>query len=215
MPKPAHDHPHPRTLILVDIQNDFLPEGALAVPGGNEIIQVANRLQNRFDLLVATQDWHPANHSSFARNPPHRKPGDIVQLGKVEQTLWPAHCVQGTLGAAFPPRLIQNRLDRIVKKGTSTEVDSYSAFFDNARLKATGLLEYLKEKRVVEVYICGLATDYCVKHTALDALSLGFKTWVVEDACRGVNLQPYDAPHALQAMNKAGIKIVSSRHLPF
>src|SRR5258708_5026703 len=156
-----------KALILVDLQNDFLPSGALPVPRGDAVIPLANQLQGAFKLVVATQDWHPANHRSFAANHPGKQPGDVIELRKIKQILWPVHCVQHTNGAEFHSSLRLNHVNKVFKKGTDTEIDSYSGFFDNGHLRATGLGDYLKEKKVTEVYILGLATDYCVKFTAL------------------------------------------------
>jgi nicotinamidase/pyrazinamidase len=200
-------------LILVDLQNDFLPGGALPVPNGDAVIPLANQLQGAFKLVVATQDWHPPNHSSFAANHSGRKPGETVQLKKRTQTLWPVHCVQSTHGAEFAPALMRNRINKVFKKGTDADIDSYSGFFDNGHRRDTGLGTFLKEKKVTEVYVLGLATDYCVKFTALDAVELGFNTWLVEDACRGVNLKPNDSRDAIEAMEQAGVKVISSKQL--
>jgi nicotinamidase/pyrazinamidase len=200
-----------KALILVDIQNDFLPGGALAVPNGDSVIPLANQLEGAFKLVVATQDWHPANHGSFAANHPGRHPGEVIQLKKLPQILWPVHCVQNTRGAELAPSLRLNRVNKVFKKGTDADIDSYSAFFDNGHLRATGLAEYLKEKKVTDVYVLGLATDYCVKFTALDAVGLGFKTWLIEDACRGVDLKPGDVQKAIEEMKEAGVKVVKSK----
>ena len=199
-----------RTLILVDIQNDFLPGGALAVPRGDEVIPIANELQPRFDLVVATQDWHPAGHGSFASNHPRRKPGDLVELGGLQQVLWPDHCVQGSPGAAFAAKLQTNRVETIFRKGTDPGIDSYSGFFDNGHRKSTGLGDYLKGRGATEVYVLGLATDYCVKFSALDARQLGFRTFLVEDGSRGVEVQPGDIARAIEQMRAAGIGVVRS-----
>ena len=196
-----------KSLILVDIQNDFLPGGALAVPNGDEIIPVVNRLQSMFPLVVATQDWHPANHGSFAANHPGKKPFEQIELNGLPQTLWPVHCVQGTAGAELAPGLNRKRIARIFQKGTDPGVDSYSGFFDNGHRHATGMVEWLKGRGVTEVYVCGLATDYCVKFTALDAVAAGFKTHLVEDASRGVNLRPDDVKDAIAEMKQAGVVI--------
>jgi len=196
-----------KVLILVDVHNDFLPGGALGVPGGNEVVPVANRLQPRFGLVVATQDWHPKAHGSFASTRPGRKPGELAELGGLPQVLWPDHCVQGTSGAAFAPGLEMNRVEAILRKGTDPAIDSYSGFFDNGHRKATGLGDWLKAKGIREVYICGLATDYCVKFTALDAVKLGFATHLVLDASRGVNLQPNDVQEAIEQMVTAGVSV--------
>jgi nicotinamidase/pyrazinamidase len=197
-------------LILVDIQNDFLPGGALPVPKGDAVIPVANRLQGAFPLVVATLDWHPANHGSFAVNHPGKKVFEQIELNGLAQTLWPVHCVQGTSGAELAPGLQRERMARIFPKGTDAGIDSYSGLFDNGHRKSTGLSEWLKAEGVNEVFVCGLATDYCVKYTALDAAQLGFKTHFIEDASRGVNLQPDDVRNAIAEMNRAGVVTVQS-----
>src|SRR5688500_5779112 len=202
-----------RALVLVDIQNDFVPGGALAVRGGDEIIEIANDLQLRFDLVVATQDWHPADHGSFAANHPGRKPGDVIDLSGLRQVLWPVHCVQETSGALFVGPLHTGRIDRVFQKGTDPTIDSYSGFFDNGHRKSTGLSDYLKSAGITDVYILGLATDYCVKFTALDARQLGFKTHLIEDASRGVNLNPTDVRNAVEEMRRAGIHILRSNQV--
>jgi nicotinamidase/pyrazinamidase len=200
-------------LILVDIQNDFLPGGALAVPEGDQIVPVVNRLQPRFDLIVATRDWHPANHGSFAANHPHHAPGDRIDLHGLPQILWPVHCVQETPGADFAPKLDRQAWAQIFVKGTDLAIDSYSGFFDNGHRQATGLGEYLKGKGVTNIYVAGLATDYCVKFTVLDALKLGFRTHLIEDACRGVNLQPGDVAAAIAEMRGAGAEVIHARQI--
>jgi nicotinamidase/pyrazinamidase len=195
-------------LILVDIQNDFLPGGALAVPHGDEVISVANEQQRHFDLIVATQDWHPADHQSFAANHAGKRIGDLVRVNGVPQILWPVHCVQDTSGADFAATLKRERWARVFQKGVDTEIDSYSGFFDNGRVKNTGLEAYLRQQGVDSVFVLGLATDYCVKFTALDAVSLGFRTHLILDGCRGVNLEPDDAQRAVEAMKAAGVFLV-------
>jgi nicotinamidase/pyrazinamidase len=197
-------------LLIVDIQNDFLPGGALAVPGGDEVIPVINRLQGRFDLVLATQDWHPSDHGSFAANHPGHKIGEVIELDGISQILWPVHCVQNSAGAQFSTALDTTRFQRVFQKGVDPNIDSYSTFFDNAKRRSTGLAEYLRQQNVREIFICGLATDYCVRFSALDAVELSLPTTVVEDACRGVNLQPYDSANALGELRKAGVKIQSS-----
>jgi len=199
-----------KALLLIDIQNDFLPGGTLAVRNGDEVIPVANRLQTAFELIVATQDWHPANHSSFASNHPGTKPGDVIEIDGIPQVLWPDHCIQGTHGAAFAETLITDRIDTVIRKGIDPSIDSYSGFFDNGHRRATGLEEYLHEKKVTNLYILGLATDYCVRYTALDARSLGFTTFVIIDGCRGVNLTSGDVERAVEEMKKAGALIIES-----
>jgi nicotinamidase/pyrazinamidase len=202
-----------RCLILVDIQNDFLPGGALAVPDGDKVVPVANRLLAVFPLAVATQDWHPANHGSFAANHPGKKVFEQLDLNGLRQTLWPVHCVQGTPAAELAPGLHRERIARIFPKGTDAGIDSYSGLFDNGHRKSTGLGEWLKARGVAEVFVCGLATDYCVKFTALDAAQMGFKTHFIEDASRGVNLHPDDAKNAIAEMARAGIMLVRSPEL--
>ncbi len=197
-------------LILVDLQNDFCPGGALPVPDGDRVVPVVNRLLPRFDLVVATQDWHPPDHGSFAANHPGRKVGEVIDLGGLAQVLWPVHCVQNTPGAEFHPGLDRRRIERVFRKGTDPAIDSYSGLFDNGRRKATGLDDFLRERQVADVFVCGLATDYCVKATAMDAAALGFRTHLIEDACRGVDLQPGDTAGAIAAMRAAGVAVVGS-----
>jgi nicotinamidase/pyrazinamidase len=169
-----------RALILVDIQNDFCAGGALAVPDGDAVVSVANALMPRFPLVIATQDWHPVTHRSFARNHPGKQPYEVIDLDGLTQVLWPAHCVAGTAGAQFHDQLQTDRITRVFPKGTDERIDSYSGFFDNGKRKATGLGDYLRTAGVTDVYVMGLATDYCVKWTALDAATLGFEVHVVE-----------------------------------
>ena len=203
-----------RALILVDLQNDFMPGGPLGVKNGDETIAVANRLVSEFDIVVVTQDWHPADHGSFAANHPGGEPGHCVQLDGLRQILWPTHCVEDTPGAALHPNLDRSRIVRLFPKGTDPNVDSYSGFFDNGRRRTTGLAEFLKQQQATDTYVCGLATDYCVKHTALDAAELGFQTCLIEDACRGVNLEPGDVDRAIGQMRDAGVKIINSKDIP-
>jgi nicotinamidase/pyrazinamidase len=181
-------------LVIVDIQNDFCPGGSLAVKEGDRVVPLVNELQKQFALVVATKDWHPPGHSSFA-------------------SLWPPHCVQGTAGAEFVAELDTSRFARVFLKGTDIEIDSYSGFFDNEHRRATGLGDYLKERGVMDVFIAGLATDYCVKYTALDAVMLGFNTTVIVDACRGVEVQAGDTTRAIEEMAAAGVHITESRGL--
>jgi nicotinamidase/pyrazinamidase len=197
-------------LVLVDIQNDFLPGGALAVPDGEAVIPAANKLQTAFPLVVATQDWHPANHGSFAANHPGKKVFEQIDLNGLPQTLWPVHCVQGTAGADLASGLHRDRIAKVFTKGTDPAIDSYSGFFDNGHRRATGLGDWLKARGVTEVHVCGLATDYCVKFTALDGAGLGFKTHLIENACRGVNLHPKDVKNAIEEMRRAGVSIARS-----
>ena len=202
-----------KALILVDIQNDFLPGGTLVVPDGGSVIPVANQLQAVFPLVVATQDWHPANHGSFAASHSGKQVFQQIELNGLPQTLWPVHCVQNTKGADLADGLDRNRLTKIFPKGTDAGIDSYSGLFDNGHRKSTGLGEWLKAQGVTEVFVCGLATDYCVKFTALDAAEMGFKTHLIEDASRGVNLQPNDVKNAIEEMKRAGIAVMQSAEL--
>jgi nicotinamidase/pyrazinamidase len=199
-----------KALILVDLQNDFCWGGALSVEGGNDVIPIANQLMDKFDLVVATKDWHPANHGSFAgvHYESWRKPGDVIDLNGLPQVLWTIHCVQGTFGSEFVNELNDEKINHITYKGTDVGIDSYSGFFDNGRRKATDLHDFLQSKDVTEVYVLGLATDYCVKFTAMDAVSLGYKTHLVVEACRGVNLAEGDVDKAIQEMKEAGVLVI-------
>lgn len=185
-----------KALIIVDIQNDFLPGGTLEVKEGDEIIPVVNKLQSKFDLVVATQDWHPPNHESFASN-------NLVGL-------WPDHCIQDTWGAEFAANLDVSLVQQVFRKGTDVAVDSYSGFFDNGKKKDTGMSFYLRSREVEKLYIVGLATDYCIKFTAMDAVNLGFDTTVIVDAVKAVNLHPGDQENAIETMRRAGIQIKQS-----
>jgi nicotinamidase/pyrazinamidase len=200
-------------LIIVDLQNDFLTGGALPVPHGDEVIPLANELQQRFDLVVATQDWHPPDHGSFAANHPGKKPGDRIILDGIEQILWPVHCVQNTHGAEFAPAFDRNRIARVFHKGIEPLIDSYSTFFDNAHRRHTGLAHYLKERSIDDIYLLGLALDYCVKYSALDAQHLGLKTHIILDGCRGIELMPGDVERALDEMKRAGATILKGSDL--
>lgn len=197
-----------RALILVDIQNDFIPGGALAVPEGGAVVPVANRLIPEFELVVATQDWHPARHGSFASQHAGRTPGEVVDLNGLPQVLWPDHCVQNTRGAELAPGLDVKAIHKVIRKGTDPGIDSYSGFHDNGHRRSTGLADYLKQERVDELTVIGLATDYCVKFTVLDARQLGFAVRVVRGGIRGVNLAPHDSERAMQAMSDAGAQVV-------
>ena len=200
-----------KALIIVDLQNDFCPAGALPVPEGDKIASLINKLQNKFDFVVATQDWHPKNHGSFAVNHPGKNAGEIIDLNGLQQILWPAHCVQGTQGAEFVKELNVKKISKIIQKGTDAGIDSYSGFFDNGHKKATGLEAYLKNQGATDVYAVGLATDYCVKFTVLDAVNLRFKTYLIADACRGVNLKPGDVERAIEDTQKAGVVIIKGK----
>lgn len=197
-------------LLIVDVQNDFLPGGSLEVPEGDKIIPVINTLQTGFGLIVATRDWHPANHGSFASNHKGHKPGDVIDLQGLEQILWPDHCVQGSPGAELSPLLNQSMIQKVVFKGTDPKVDSYSAFFDNGHRIQTELHDYLQKKGVKRLFVTGLAADVCVYFTVKDALDLGYETYLVTDATRGVNLKPHDTSKAFEDMEKEGARLIKS-----
>lgn len=194
-------------LIIVDVQNDFCPGGTLAVPEGDKIVPIINQLRNKFDIVVATQDWHPKDHGSFASNHPGKKTGEVINLNGLQQILWPDHCVQNTTGAEFAAILDVRGILNVFQKGMDKTVDSYSGFFDNGYKNTTGLFEYLKKELVTDIYVVGLAIDYCVKFTAIDAVKLGFNTAVIKDACRGVNVLAGDVERAIEEMEKAGVNI--------
>ena len=211
-----------KVLLLVDIQNDFVPaagnaggiDGALAVPGGHEVVAVANRLMPAYALVVATQDYHPADHGSFASQHPGRAVGEVVDLAGLPQVLWPDHCVDGTAGAELCPALHRAGVHEVVRKGGDRDVDSYSGFFDNAAPDAaltdrrgTGLHELLQSRGVTAVDVMGLATDYCVKFTALDAAALGYHTRLIAEGCRAVELDAGDGQLALEQMRTADIEV--------
>lgn len=199
-------------LIVIDVQNDFCPGGALAVAGGDAVVAPINRLAPLFPVRVFTQDWHPAEHSSFAEHRPGREPFQTVEMPYGVQVLWPTHCVQGTTGAAFHPDLDIDRADLILRKGFRPHIDSYSAFFENDRDTPTGLAGYLRERGVGAVFLAGLATDFCVHYSALDAARLGFRVTLIEDACREIDL---DGSHAaaLAAMAGAGVALARAAEL--
>lgn len=200
-----------KAIIMIDLQNDFCAGGSLAVPDADAVIPLANQLQDQFDLIVASKDWHPHDHMSFAAQHPGYGVGDVVVINDAPQVLWPVHCVQDTKGAEFHSELAVDKIDKVVYKGTDVNIDSYSAFFDNAHLRATGLDDYLVDKQVEDIYLMGLATDYCVKFSALDAVHLGFNVYVIQDACRGVELNPGDITAAINEMQAAGVKIISMK----
>ena len=199
-----------RALIVIDLQNDFMPGGSLPVPDGDAVVPVVNRVMRNFDLVVASQDWHPAGHGSFASQHPGKKPGEVVDLNGLDQILWPDHCVEDTEGAAFHDDVATDHIAKIFHKGTDLGLDSYSTFFDNAHRKSTGMGDYLREQGVTDVYLLGLATDYCVKFSALDAIECGFKVHVIDDGCRGIDLHAGDVSKALDEMRAAGAEIVTS-----
>ena len=200
-------------LLLVDLQNDFCQGGALAVAEVDATIAVANQMmawcKKRNVAVVASQDWHPAKHRSFAVNS-HAEAWTMGELDGLPQVWWPVHCVQNEPGAEFHPALETQRLDFVVQKGTNLDIDSYSAFYDNGHLSATMLNDWLKAAKITHLYVMGLATDYCVKFTVLDALTQGYEVTLISDGCRGVNLQPQDSSDAIDAMQQAGAKVSTS-----
>lgn len=197
-----------KTLVIIDMQNDFIPGGALAVPGGDEIISLINRLQEKFDLVIATQDWHPEAHASFAESHPGKEEFESIDLNGTDQILWPVHCVQNTEGAKFHRYLKTARIETIFRKGTDPEIDSYSGFYDNAHLKSTGLAGHLREKEVEELYFCGLAAEYCVYFSVKDALREGFKAVLIEDATRALDADEFKK--AKEDILEKGGKIITS-----
>ena len=200
-----------KALLIIDIQNDFLPGGALPVAGGDQIIPLINMLQPRFDLVVATQDWHPPDHKSFASNHPGKSVFQVINWMGGQQVLWPDHCIQGSHGAAFAAQLHLNRVETIFRKGMCPEIDSYSGFYDNGHLRSTGLASYLKGKNADSVYIAGLAGDYCVYFTAKDALAEGFDTYVIEDATRSIDIAGFEK--AKQDLLQHNGKLITSSEI--
>jgi len=200
-------------LIIIDLQNDFCPGGALAVPEGDEIIPVVNKLSGKFKRVIATQDWHPTDHMSFAVNHPGKKEFDVIDYNGMKQVLWPEHCVSGTFGAQFHSDLDINNVDLIIKKGRNPEIDSYSAFKENDKKTLTGLEGYLRNLDIRQTYICGLALDYCVLYSALDSRELGFDTYVIIDGTKGIDSPEGNIDKSLAIMKEKGIKIIESNDL--
>jgi nicotinamidase/pyrazinamidase len=200
-----------KALVIIDVQNDFMPGGRLEVPQGDVIIPVINKLQNNYDLVVATQDWHPQGHKSFASNHANHNPFDKIVLHELEQTLWPDHCLQGSRGADFHAELNINKIAAIFRKGMDPEIDSYSGFYDNGHQISTGLSGYLKEKGISELHFCGLAADICVYYTIKDSLSEGFSATLIEDASRPLSVDTfYELKNELTRM---GVRIFNSREI--
>ena len=196
-----------KALVVIDVQNDFCPGGALAVAGGDEVVPVINELSHEFEHLILTQDWHPAHHSSFASSHPGKQPFETIAMPYGDQTLWPDHCIQGSGGAAFHPHLNRTRSELIIRKGFRGAIDSYSAFFENDHTTPTGLGGYLGERGIRSITLAGLATDYCVAYSALDAVKLGLNTTVRLDACRGIDLGG-SMELMLGRMRDAGVRLV-------
>lgn len=200
-----------KTLILIDVQNDFMPGGSLAVPQGNEIVPVINELLSKFDLIVATQDWHPGTHKSFASNHEGKNVFEIIDLNGLEQKLWPDHCVQNTPGADLHPKLETGSIEAIFRKGMDPEIDSYSGFYDNGHKKSTGLAGYLREKGATDLYFCGLAADICVYFTLMDALQEGFSANLIEDASRPLDVEGFEK--IKEIIQEKGGRIINSADL--
>ena len=200
-------------LLVVDVQNDFCPQGALAVPRGDAVVPVINRIAGRFSVVVATQDWHPAGHVSFAASHPGKKPFETVKVKGIEQVLWPDHCVAGTRGADFHPRLDLTPFHFLIRKGTNPGMDSYSTFLENDHRTSTGLAGLLRELGVKRLFLAGLATDYCVLYSARDGIEAGFKAVVLEDACRGVNVPSGSIRKAMLEMRDRGVRVVKTAEL--
>lgn len=202
-----------KALILVDLQNDFMPTGSLPVSGGFLAVDAANHAMPFFKEIIATKDWHPSNHAAFASQHPSMKPFSVMKLGAIDQVLWPDHCIQNTVGAELVSSLDKERITFCIEKGQHQEIDSYSGFFDNARQRQTELNDYLIGKNISDIYIMGVATDYCVKYTALDAQSLGFKTHVIFDGCQGIATDEKSLSDIKTELVNSGIKLVSANSL--
>ena len=205
--------PDRAALLVIDVQNDFCPGGALAVKEGDAVVRVINEIMSMFFKVAATMDWHPEDHVSFASNHPGIKVFDSIKVNGVNQMLWPDHCVQGTKGAEFHPDLEDKHFDIILRKGSDPLLDSYSAFYENDRKTPTGLEYYLKDLGISETYICGLATDYCVFYSAIDSVNSGFDTSLIIDAARGVDVPQGNVNKAVEDMKLAGVTIVRSQEL--
>ncbi len=199
-----------KALIIVDVQNDFLETGALPVPDASQIIPIINNLQSKFDIVVCTQDWHPDSHKSFYTNHQNKNAFDIIDLEGLKQTLWPPHCIQSTDGAALAATLNTNSVNTIIRKGYHEAIDSYSAFFDNGKRAHTGLDGFLKSFDVQSVYVCGLAADYCVYYTAMDALQLDYKTFIIDDTVKAIDQDDYKKKKDL-FIDNSGHVILSSQ----
>lgn len=198
-------------LLVTDIQNDFCPGGALPVQEGDKIIPTINKLMYKFYKIIGTQDWHPENHMSFARNHPGKNDYDIIDINGESQVLWPVHCVWGTRGADFHPEIITKKFDIIIRKGNNPNIDSYSAFRENDKKTITGLEGYLKNLGIEQVFLCGLALDYCVFYSAIDCKEAGFETYVILDVTKGINSPSGSIEKALDSMQNRGIRIINSK----
>ena len=195
-----------KTLAIIDVQNDFLINGSLEVPDGNDVIEPINHIINNYALVVATKDWHPLDHVSFASNHPGKKIGDVVKVNNFDQILWPEHCIQESKGSDFPVTLNSKIIKKIIYKGINSQIDSYSGFYDNVKIRSTGLSDYLKAKNVTSIDFVGLVTEYCVKFTVLDSIEENFKTRVILNGIKGINLE--ESNKALNEMKSKGVDVL-------
>ena len=200
-------------LLLIDLQNDFCPGGHLAVAEGDQTIAVANSLIPHFSMVIATKDWHPQNHKSFASNHHGKNIGDVIDLHGTEQVLWPDHCVENSFGAEFHSALNRQNVHKIIHKGSNSQIDSYSAFYENDQKTPTELVQFMATEQLNEIYLMGLATDYCVLFSALDSRRLNLKTTLIVDGCRAVNLQQGDHEKAIEKMQNHGVRLIQSAEL--
>jgi len=195
-----------KTLVIVDLQNDFIKGGSLEVSGGENIIDPINNILINYDLILATKDWHPKDHISFASNHKNKNIGDIIKINGMDQVLWQDHCVQNTFGSDFPESLNVSTVKKIIYKGSEKKIDSYSGFFDNGKIRSTGLSDYLKNKNIKKIDFVGLATDYCLKYTALDSVSEGFETRVIYDCIKGIDKKGCEL--ALKELKSKGVELI-------
>jgi len=195
-----------KTLVIIDVQNDFLKNGSLEVPSGNEVIEPINQIMKNYELVVGTKDWHPLNHVSFASNHPGKKIGDVIKVDDLDQVLWPEHCVQKSKGSDFPETLNYEKINKIFCKGINSQIDSYSGFYDNAKIRSTGLSDYLKAKNVTSIDFVGLVTEYCVKFSVLDSIEENFKTRVILKGIKGINIE--ETNKALNEMKSKGVDLL-------
>ena len=195
-----------KALVIIDVQNDFLINGALEVPEGNDVIEHINHIIENYVLVVATKDWHPLNHVSFASNHPGKKIGDVIKVNNIDQILWPNHCVQESKGADFPATLNIKAINKIIYKGINSQIDSYSGFYDNGKIRSTGLSDYLKTNNVTSIDFVGLATEYCVKFSVLDSIKEGFKTRVILKGIKGIDFE--ESSKALNEMESKGVDLL-------
>jgi len=195
-----------KTLVIIDVQNDFLINGSLEVPNGNDVIEPINQIIGDYALVVATKDWHPLNHVSFASNHPGKKIGEVIKVNNIDQILWPNHCVQESKGSDFPATLNIKTINKIINKGINSQIDSYSGFYDNGKIRSTGLSDYLKANNVTSIDFVGLATEYCVKFSVLDSIKEGFKTRVILKGIKGIDFE--ESSKALNEMKSKGVDLL-------